>query len=152
MKLSKQQKNEEGHLVMLYAHRNKLNSTNRARPIHYQRCYLMHYLKDVIGLSNAAVGAVFNRDHATVLNGRKVYRTFKEDALFNRYIEDVKEAFPLNKFDNTEIIEYRIKPIAFTEDNYLAVDRFKILNNHASIDTVLNKLIEMHLKDLKDEQ
>lgn len=49
----------------------QMESPSREHDRHYARCTVWYLLRDREGWSTPRLGALFNRDHATVLNGYK---------------------------------------------------------------------------------
>jgi chromosomal replication initiation ATPase DnaA len=59
----------------------------------HQRHYLFYLLRERVGMTQEAIGELFNRDHATVLHGVKMHKTREEmkDPYMNRDIAQYKE-------------------------------------------------------------
>lgn len=79
---------------------NNLKTRARHDCIKWQRYYLFKYLKSKNqGLSLAQIGKMFDRDHATVINGLKQYDNLKEYSEFKHAVSDLKMLFPIDKID-----------------------------------------------------
>jgi hypothetical protein len=63
-------------VVLNYINTNGLNTPSRHREHVYKRAILMTFLRDR-GLRLTEIGRMFNRDHATVLHGVKIYEAQK---------------------------------------------------------------------------
>ena len=63
-------------VVLNYINTNGLNTPSRHREHVYRRAILMTFLRER-GLSLNQIGRMFNRDHATVLHGIKIYEAQK---------------------------------------------------------------------------
>tara|TARA_R110002020_G_scaffold283158_1_gene498874 strand:+ start:6303 stop:6641 length:339 start_codon:yes stop_codon:yes gene_type:complete len=89
-------------LIKRYIKENNLNNNNRKRYLVYTRSYLYAYLRFTYNLSLEKIGEFFNRDHATVINGLKIYDFFKDDKLYIELTDDVRKEFTLGvvKTDN----------------------------------------------------
>ena len=79
----------------------KLDTNSRARSKTYQRAYLYSLLKEE-GLNLSQIGRMFNRDHASIINGLKIHKMFcKKDVIYKEAIrvivvklESVKQVKP----------------------------------------------------------
>jgi hypothetical protein len=79
---------------------------SRNQKLVYQRYAVMHYLRNNTTLPLANIGAIVGgKDHATVLNGLKVYDTMTQmkDSVFYYYIEEIEAR--LKSIGRIEFIE-----------------------------------------------
>lgn len=104
--------------IKVYAKANGLTTSSRKRELTYKRAYLFNVLKSE-GLSLTEIGKIFNRDHATIINGIKIFELFKEDEYFNAVTKEEQTMFPLFK----DVAEYKI------ELELLMYENFKHLDN-----------------------
>lgn len=73
--------------------RDSLNTTNRARPLLYKRAYLYHILRSE-GLRLVDISAIFDRTHATIINGLKIHDSFyKQDKIYDKIIQEYEDIF-----------------------------------------------------------
>ena len=67
-----------------------LNSSSRQRDLVYMRSYLYFELSK-LKINKCEIGRMFNRDHASVIHGLKVHKTYyKKDKIYNDSISDVR--------------------------------------------------------------
>jgi len=72
--------------------RDNLASDNRQHKFHYRRIFLYSLLrKHGVNLSNS--GKIFNRSHATIINGLKIYDQIRQNTVFLSYIESYHREF-----------------------------------------------------------
>ena len=73
--------------------RDGLASESQKQKHVHQRHYLFYLLKERVGMTLESIGELFNRDHATVIHGIKMYKTREElkDPYMNRDIAEYKE-------------------------------------------------------------
>jgi hypothetical protein len=70
-----------------------LNNRDRYRDKVYKRAYLYSILRED-GWIMSDIGNLFNRDHATVINGLKVHEAYyKKDKVYMRFIRKLEEIF-----------------------------------------------------------
>lgn len=108
--------------IKAYSKANGLTSSSRKRELTYKRCYLYQVLKNE-GLSLTEIGKMFNRNHATIINGIKIYELFKEDEYFNAVTKEEQTMFPLFK----NVAEYKIELELLMYENFSKFDNL-ILN------------------------
>jgi hypothetical protein len=67
--------------------RDSLDSKDRHRDLIYKRSYLYAILRDE-GWNLSQIGRLFNRNHATVINGLKIHdQFFGKDKIYDRYVK-----------------------------------------------------------------
>ena len=67
-----------------------LNTSSRQRDLVYMRSYLYFELSK-LKINKCEIGRMFNRDHASVIHGLKVHKTYyKKDKIYNDSISDVR--------------------------------------------------------------
>jgi hypothetical protein len=71
----------------------KLDSKDRYRDLIYKRSYLYAILRDE-GWNFSQIGRLFNRNHATVINGLKIHdQFFGKDKIYDRYVKHYDSIF-----------------------------------------------------------
>lgn len=65
--------------------RDELDSSCRAQQMVYQRAFIYHLMQKH-GYSLTSTGKLFNRNHATIINGLNLYNSIKNDSVFLDYI------------------------------------------------------------------
>ena len=71
----------------------ELNSKSRERDKIYKRSYLYAILREE-GWNLSKIGRLFNRDHATVINGLRCYDNYYgNDKIYHRYIKHYESIF-----------------------------------------------------------
>lgn len=65
--------------------RDELDSECRAQQMVYQRAFIYHLMQKH-GYSLTKTGELFNRTHATIINGLNLYNSIKTDKVFLDYI------------------------------------------------------------------
>ena len=65
---------------------------NRTSSMAHQRYFLMHFLRNNTTLSLTTIGRLFDRDHATVMNGLKRHDEFIEynDTVYKQNVASIK--------------------------------------------------------------
>jgi hypothetical protein len=67
-----------------------LTSSSRQRHLVYMRAYLYFELSK-LKINKCEIGRMFQRDHASVIHGLKVHKTYyKKDKIYNDSIADVR--------------------------------------------------------------
>lgn len=73
--------------------RDNLDSKDRHRDLIYKRSYLYAILREQ-GWNLSEIGRLFNRDHATVINGLRIYDNYYGvDKIYDRYIKHYDSIF-----------------------------------------------------------
>ena len=80
--------------LAIYIKENDLNSTVRERKLVHIRAYLYHILKRDTLLTLQEIGDIFNRNHATIINGLKIYDLYGKHQDFKIDIAVVKVIIP----------------------------------------------------------
>jgi hypothetical protein len=71
----------------------RLDSKGRYRDLIYKRSYLYAILRDE-GWNLSQIGRLFNRNHATVINGLKIHdQFFGKDKIYDRYVKHYDSIF-----------------------------------------------------------
>ena len=65
--------------------RDELDSGCRAQQMVYQRAFIYHLMQKH-GYSLTKTGELFNRTHATIINGINLYNSIKTDSVFLDYV------------------------------------------------------------------
>lgn len=65
--------------------RDELDSECRAQQMVYQRAFIYHLMQKH-GYSLTKTGELFNRTHATIINGLNLYNSIKKDQVFLDYV------------------------------------------------------------------
>jgi len=118
---------------------NQLDSDSRKQNLRYKRIYLFKYLKKETDLSLTAIGKLFDRDHATVINGLERYEELKGDKVFYRETFELHDKFPLN-FRKPLTVE--IGTIKLPYKTYSSIERRNKKKKHLSLkETVIDILI-----------
>jgi hypothetical protein len=65
--------------------RDELDTSCRAQQMVYQRAFIYHLMQKH-GYSLTKTGELFNRSHATIINGLNLYNSIKRDAVFLDYV------------------------------------------------------------------
>jgi hypothetical protein len=65
--------------------RDELDTSCRAQQMVYQRAFVYHLMQKH-GYSLTKTGKLFNRTHATIINGLNLYNSIKNDKVFLDYI------------------------------------------------------------------
>lgn len=65
--------------------RDELDTSCRAQQMVYQRAFIYHLMQKH-GYSLTKTGKLFNRSHATIINGLNLYNSIKSDAVFLDYV------------------------------------------------------------------
>ena len=65
--------------------RDELDTSCRAQQMVYQRAFIYHLMQKH-GYSLTKTGELFNRSHATIINGLNLYNSIKSDAVFLDYV------------------------------------------------------------------
>ena len=89
----------------------QLNSKSRKRENVSKRAFLYNELKtECEGMSLSTIGKMFNRDHATVINGLKThdYMTSSGDKIYRKETEKIREYFYPSKLDKYKLLKKRI--------------------------------------------
>ena len=70
-----------------------MNTENRTHDLAHRRYYLMYFLRRNTGLSLDAIGKLFNKHHATVINALRRHYEFIQfaDDFYLKNIEGIKE-------------------------------------------------------------
>lgn len=82
--------------------RDGLDTDSREQQYHYRRIFLYALLRKH-GYSLTNSGKLFNRHHATIINGLKVYDAIRKDAVFLEYVESYRVEFE-------PYLHYTLKP------------------------------------------
>ena len=82
--------------------RDGLDTDSREQQHHYRRIFLYALLRKY-GYSLTNSGQLFNRHHATIINGLKVYDDIKNDSVFLAYVESYRAEFE-------PYLHYTLKP------------------------------------------
>jgi hypothetical protein len=73
--------------------RDSLDTKDRYRDLIYKRSYLYAILRDE-GWNLSQIGRLFNRNHATVINGLKIHdQFFGKDKIYDRYVKHYDSIF-----------------------------------------------------------
>lgn len=72
--------------------RDDLASPNRHQQFHYRRIFLYALLRKH-GLNLSKTGLLFNRNHATIINGLRIYDQIRKDSVFLSYVESYHREF-----------------------------------------------------------
>lgn len=71
----------------------RLDGKGRYRDLIYKRSYLYAILRDE-GWNLCQIGRLFNRNHATVINGLKIHdQFFGKDRIYDRYVKHYDSIF-----------------------------------------------------------
>jgi len=65
--------------------RDELDTSCRAQQMVYQRAFIYHLMQKH-GYSLTKTGELFNRSHATIINGLNLYNSIKNDLVFLDYV------------------------------------------------------------------
>jgi hypothetical protein len=65
--------------------RDELDTSCRAQQMVYQRAFVYHLMQKH-GYSLTKTGELFNRSHATIINGLNLYNSIKNDLVFLDYV------------------------------------------------------------------
>ena len=87
-------------LIKKYILSYDLHKKNKKRHLVYTRAYLYAYLRYTYNLPLEKIGDLFNKDHATVLHGLKLYDFFKDDNLFIEMTGEARKEFTLGVMKN----------------------------------------------------
>ena len=82
--------------------RDGLDTDSREQQHHYRRIFLYALLRKY-GYSLTNSGQLFNRHHATIINGLKVYDAIRKDSVFLEYVESYRVEFE-------PYLHYTLKP------------------------------------------
>lgn len=82
--------------------RDGLDTDSREQQHHYRRIFLYALLRKY-GYSLTNSGQLFNRHHATIINGLKVYDAIRKDHVFLEYVESYRIEFE-------PYLHYTLKP------------------------------------------
>lgn len=88
-----------------------LDKVSRDRYLVYNRCYMFAYLRNTYNKTYQSIGRLFNRDHATVIHGLKIYDLFKDDKYFRSITEEIEQEFPMGvhrDLDQVNCLMYQI--------------------------------------------
>lgn len=103
--------------VIDYINDNNLATRCRKDEFKFQRYYLFEYVRKKFGLSLAKTGELFDRDHATVLNGIKIFQRDKGCEHFEEKIETLRYYFPMERVDKmTSVVEKEMDGLILLEN------------------------------------
>lgn len=85
-------------IVRKYILGEKLHLNSRKREKVYKRSYMYAYLRYTYNKSLESIATEFNRNHATVIHGLKLYNDFKTDKYFLNIVEETSMQFPMGIF------------------------------------------------------
>lgn len=85
-------KNELIEKIKSVIERDDLDKSNRNQQFHYRRIFLYAILRKH-GVNLSQSGRLFNRNHATIINGLKIYDQIRKDHVFLAYIESYQQEF-----------------------------------------------------------
>ena len=146
--IEKDNKQEVLTKLRAYIEKNSLGTKSRKREeFVYPRAYLYAYLKTTLDLSTVRIGMFFNKDHATVLNGLKIYKKYKADPLFNAAVLDVKNEFPfvdeeMGVWDNVPLTQYYSRK---EMEKMLAA---KFFNNSYCLESFIKEAIDKYSQQI----
>lgn len=84
------------HAIKKYVEENKLNTVARIRGRVHERAYLYNYMRSKYKkMSYESIGNVFNRNHASVLNGIATHKSLVDtkDSVYSETLEKMSKIF-----------------------------------------------------------
>lgn len=131
-----------------YIEENGLATKNRAREVVDQRGYLYKHIRTKYGYSFARIGAMFNRDHGTVIHGIREYEYLKGT---KEYVNNI--CVLINKFHIDSDIQYLNKSLSrkniivveIKEEQLEKLTRFRLDNQISKSDDAIKLLIDQIL-------
>jgi hypothetical protein len=130
-------------ILRQYIKDQELDGKKRDRHIHYKRCYLYAYIRKVYGFSLDRIGKEFNRNHATILNGIRVYERFKKDSLFLECTYEIFRKFPIG---SSRVVYYTGEELKWSTDDIYVIAAEKY-GRKLSQDAVEDILLDVFLKN-----
>ena len=124
-----------------------LDTESRSRPLVYQRYYLYHELRKECSLNE--IGAIFGKDHATILHGIRMHEawTLIGDKEYLKIIDPIREEFQLQMMEGfSKGDELRISLEDVFQD--VASLNIKMKVNKAFIEKLPEIKTFQHLHDL----
>jgi chromosomal replication initiation ATPase DnaA len=88
-------------IVKQYIESEQLNLKRKTNSLVFKRYYLYAYLRYTYNLPLVKIGKMFNRDHATIIHGIKIYEQIKETRYFQDFIHETKIQFPMGVMVNS---------------------------------------------------
>ena len=77
-------------------HINQMELTSRKDEFKFRRYYLMKYLRKGSTMSLTAIGAMFNKDHSTIVNALKQVENLENYTDYQIYVNDLTIEFPMD--------------------------------------------------------
>jgi hypothetical protein len=113
----------------------------------WTRFYLFAYMKQTFkDMSTPEIGRYFNKDHSSVVYGIKKHNEwFKDDYVYRRTVDDVRNEFPMK--------EGRIKESVFiqleiSKETQKRLKVFMVLNDFEDESDAITEIIENQTKEL----
>lgn len=134
--------NEE---IKEYIEAEQLNTKSRRRDIVYRRIYLFKYLQQMEGLTLTAIGKLFNRDHATIING---LRTFDNVKLYEDFMDYTRKEFELFKINTFRRDLYTLNrtPVQYSREQFETIVEVRIKNNLETNEEAIKFIIDNYEK------
>lgn len=116
---------------------NNLTSPCRKREFVYRRYYLYYYLFEMFGMSLTGIGEIFEKGHATIINGINQYNNLKDYRDFIELTVDEFEKFPVVE-NHRDRYTLNRTPIYWTREEYKLI-----------LDTRIEKGLETNVEAIK---
>jgi len=118
-----------------------LDLKSKKRNLTYRRAYLYKYIRSEIGFSYGSIGDMFNRDHATVMYGEKLYNRFRTDPVFIGHVIKELGDFPITE-EPINLPNKNLVLMRFDKEMYLKVQLYRINNQIPTNEEAIKRIIE----------
>ena len=118
-----------------------LDLKSKKRSLAYRRAYLYKYIRTEIGFSYESIGKLFNRDHATVMHGEKLYNRFRTDPVFIGHVIKELGDFPITE-EPINLPNKNLVLMRFDKEMYLKVQLYRINNQIPTNEEAIKRIIE----------